>query len=76
MTQPTLSPVLTATSPAERLQALKNLKNSVIGNTWKKVEVAENEPLLRLYAVSRLNGRNLTQQVHQLAVEQGDVGGY
>jgi len=54
MTQPTLSPVLTATSSAELLQALKNLKNSVIGNTWKKVEVAENEPLLRLYAVSRL----------------------
>ena len=48
MTQPTLSPVLTATTTADLLKALKNLKNGVIGNTWKKVEVAENEPLLRL----------------------------
>jgi len=39
---------LAATSTAELLASLKDLKNSVIGNTWKKVEVAEDEALLRL----------------------------
>jgi phage-related protein len=31
------------------LLALKDLKNSVIGNTWKKVEVAGNDGLKDLY---------------------------
>lgn len=31
------------------LLALKDLKNSVIGNTWKKVEVAADEDLRDLY---------------------------
>lgn len=48
MTQATLSPVLTASTSDELLKALKDLKNGVIGNTWKKVETAENESLLRL----------------------------
>ena len=33
---------------AELLFALKELKNSIIGNTWKKVEVADSDTLLRL----------------------------
>lgn len=48
MTQPTLPPVLTAGDNEELLRALKDLKNGVIGNTWKKVEVAENEHVLGL----------------------------
>jgi hypothetical protein len=48
MTQAAPSPVLAAGTTAELLASLKDLKNSVIGNTWKKVEVAENEALLRL----------------------------
>ncbi|WVF70073.1 hypothetical protein IAT40_004860 [Kwoniella sp. CBS 6097] len=42
----TLSLLTAATSPTDQLRVLKDLKNSVIGNTWKKVEVAEDEPLL------------------------------
>jgi len=44
----TLHNLQTALSPNELLRILKDLKNSVIGNTWKKVEVAEDEPLLDL----------------------------
>jgi len=33
---------------AELLLALKELKNSIIGNIWKKVEVADDEGLLQL----------------------------
>jgi hypothetical protein len=35
----------------ELLSALKELKNSIIGNTWKKVEVADEEGLLQLYVL-------------------------
>ncbi|WVQ97812.1 hypothetical protein IAU59_004927 [Kwoniella sp. CBS 9459] len=42
----TLSLLTAAPTPADQLKELKDLKNSVIGNTWKKVEVAENEALL------------------------------
>ncbi|WVW78739.1 hypothetical protein I302_100699 [Kwoniella bestiolae CBS 10118] len=35
-----------APTPAELLTNLKDLKNGVIGNTWKKVEVAEDERVL------------------------------
>jgi hypothetical protein len=48
MTQSLPPPVLTAGTQQELLQALKDLKNGVIGNTWKKVETAENESVLRL----------------------------
>jgi hypothetical protein len=48
MTQSALAPVLEASTSADLLKALKDLKNGVIGNTWKKVEVAENEAVLRL----------------------------
>ena len=37
-----------ASSTLELLRGLKDLKNAVIGNTWKKVEVAEDEQLLDL----------------------------
>lgn len=33
---------------AELLSALKELKNSIIGSTWKKVEVADEDGLLGL----------------------------
>jgi hypothetical protein len=33
-------------SDAELIVALKELKNSIIGSTWKKVEVADEEGLL------------------------------
>ena len=36
------------TDDAELLLALKELKNSIIGNIWKKVEVADDEGLLQL----------------------------
>jgi len=37
-----------ATGPADLLRELKVLKNSVIGNTWKKVEHAGDDGLLVL----------------------------
>ncbi|WWD00304.1 hypothetical protein V866_007215 [Kwoniella sp. B9012] len=40
--------ITNASSPADLLIHLKDLKNGVIGNTWKKVEVAEDEALLKL----------------------------
>ncbi|WVR04430.1 hypothetical protein IAU60_001433 [Kwoniella sp. DSM 27419] len=40
---------LRAAAPRERLVTLKELKNSVIGNTWKKVEVANDERLLMFF---------------------------
>ncbi|OCF37579.1 hypothetical protein I316_00705 [Kwoniella heveanensis BCC8398] len=42
----TLSRLTAASSRTDQLKVLKDLKNSVIGNTWKKVEVAEDEALL------------------------------
>lgn len=33
-------------SPDEQLRTLKELKNAVIGNTWKKVEYASDDELL------------------------------
>lgn len=36
------------------LAALKDLKNSVIGNTWKKVEVAGDDGLKDLYVTYEL----------------------
>jgi hypothetical protein len=43
---PTLQALRKATAPADLLQELKVLKNSVIGNTWKKVEYAGDDALL------------------------------
>jgi hypothetical protein len=40
--------IQTIEDDAELLFALKELKNSIIGNTWKKVEVADSDGLLRL----------------------------
>lgn len=40
--------IQTIENDAELLFALKELKNSIIGNTWKKVEVADSVGLLRL----------------------------
>ena len=37
-----------ATTQAEVLRQLKDIKNAIIGNTWRKVEVAEDESLLQL----------------------------
>lgn len=41
-------PVVTipAGPPEEQLRTLKQLKNAVIGNTWKKVEYASDDELL------------------------------
>lgn len=39
----TLTSLTGASTRPELLLALKDLKNSVIGNTWKKVEVVEDE---------------------------------
>ena len=47
-TSNTLQSLLAAPTPIDLLRALKELKNAVIGNTWRKVEVAEDEPLLHL----------------------------
>lgn len=44
----TMSALASAQSPSVLLAALKDLKNSVIGNTWKKVEVAEDEAVMQL----------------------------
>ena len=35
-----------STTSEERLRLLKDLKNSVIGNTWRKVEIVQDEALL------------------------------
>lgn len=43
--------ILSIHNDAELLPALKELKNSIIGNTWKKVEVADEEGLLKLYVL-------------------------
>jgi len=40
--------IQTIQGDAELLFALKELKNSIIGNTWKKVEVADSDGLVRL----------------------------
>lgn len=37
-----------AATPQDLLVALKDLKNLVIGNTWKKVQVSEDEQVLQL----------------------------
>jgi hypothetical protein len=42
-----LSNLLATSSPTDLVDQLKALKNSIIGNTWKKVEVVEDEALLR-----------------------------
>lgn len=47
-TSQTLHGISRATTQDELLRQLKDLKNSVIGNTWRKVEVAEDERLLEL----------------------------
>ncbi|CAK9783454.1 ARM repeat-containing protein [Cutaneotrichosporon oleaginosum] len=47
-TSATLQALSAAATPADRLRALKDLKNSVIGNTWKKVEHASDDALLQL----------------------------
>ena len=48
----TMVSLAAAQTPAQLLLALKDLKNSVIGNTWKKVEVAEDEEVMQLYVPS------------------------
>jgi hypothetical protein len=45
---PSLQALSRASTPAELLRELKTLKNSVIGNTWKKVEYASDDALLVL----------------------------
>lgn len=40
--------VLSSAAPGDLLDQLKTFKNSVIGNTWKKVEHAGDDALLRL----------------------------
>jgi hypothetical protein len=44
----TFASLIGAASRPELLRVLKDLKNSVIGNTWKKVEVAEDEQAVAL----------------------------
>lgn len=51
-TSATLQALSNAATPVERLRALKDLKNSVIGNTWKKVEHAGDDALLQQLASS------------------------
>ncbi|KAK4689772.1 armadillo repeat-containing protein 8, partial [Tremellales sp. Uapishka_1] len=55
MTSSTTVALLRSAAPGERLDLLKKLKNSVIGNTWKKVEVADDEELLKLYVAFRIS---------------------
>lgn len=43
----TLQALSNAATPADKLRTLKDLKNSVIGNTWKKVEHAGDDALLQ-----------------------------
>ena len=43
----TLSNLTSSASQTDLLRSLKDLKNGVIGNTWKKVEVAEDEDVLQ-----------------------------
>lgn len=43
-----LSAITSLGNDVELFSALKELKNSIIGNTWKKVEVADEEGLLKL----------------------------
>lgn len=45
---PTLQALTKASTPGELIRELKTLKNSVIGNTWKKVEHASDDALLVL----------------------------
>ncbi|KAL1409900.1 hypothetical protein Q8F55_003899 [Vanrija albida] len=45
-TSVTLEALKAAEAPADLLRALKELKNAVIGNTWKKVEYAGDDALL------------------------------
>jgi hypothetical protein len=37
-----------STTQSELLENLKTLKNAIIGNTWKKLEIAEDEATLSL----------------------------
>lgn len=46
-TSATLQALSMAPTPGDRLRVLKDLKNSVIGNTWKKVEHASDDALLQ-----------------------------
>lgn len=63
-TSATLQALAAAPTPDARLRALKDLKNSVIGNTWKKVEHAGDDALLRLYVT--LFGHSRTIQLIQV----------
>lgn len=47
-TADSLDDLAKAESPAALLEALKDLKNSIIGNTWKKVQVAQHVPTVQL----------------------------
>lgn len=47
-TSVTLQALQATEAPTDLLRALKELKNAVIGNTWKKVESAGDDALLRL----------------------------
>ena len=44
----TMATLSAAQNPPELLAALKDLKNAVIGNTWKKVEVAEDAEVVSM----------------------------
>ena len=46
MTQSSISPIMDAKSPAELLASLKYLKNEIIGNTFRKLEVVRDREFL------------------------------
>ncbi|WWD22052.1 hypothetical protein CI109_106540 [Kwoniella shandongensis] len=64
----TYSALVGAASPTDLLADLKNLKNSVIGNTWKKVEVVEDEQLLTLL-LSLLRVPTADAEGHDISME-------
>ncbi|GMK56304.1 hypothetical protein CspeluHIS016_0301440 [Cutaneotrichosporon spelunceum] len=57
-TSATLQALSSASTEAYRLRALKDLKNSVIGNTWKKVEHAGDDALLQYLLTLLVNPDN------------------
>lgn len=66
-TSSTLHLLQKSPSQVDLLLTLKDLKNVVIGNTWKKVEVAEDEELLSLSVVLLLGRKELTSTAYFLS---------
>lgn len=58
MTGSPLSAQLSAASSEELLSTLKDLKNEVIGNTRRKVQIANDEAALLLYVLCNLKARS------------------